>query len=486
MPFHQWFCILVLSLISLAALATPRVDSSANTGNDAVLTLTPPLVKVEPLYEPVFDSETFVYTAGNSGKPALLLVHGIGASGAGDWQAVIQQLQDDYYLIAVDLPGFGQTTPGDALYSPENYSQFLEYITNRYFSERPFSIVGHSMGAAVALHYAATYPDRIHHLVTIDTAGLLHHSQYVAYLSQLGVPDDLPAADAGQELLGDLLGSVMSELELYQKVDIFRLLKIDRLRRTILGKNPTAIAGAALVATDFSQTLRNINTPTLVLWGEQDQIAPLRTGQMLSSVLPNAQLRTQPDAAHVPLRSHAFWVAEQIDMFIQNHPAGQHPAKPVGPVSPANADARCKNETDFSLRGHYRHIELVNCQRAVLHHVTADSIRIIDSNVHIINGILGSLNQLNSNEQRTPSTTLDVSDSTIKLTGGQVFGNTAGQPAIRSANSQWDVYGSQIKVPSGLAITATGNTASQWVFSVAEVQQRFYHDVIELQPQTGL
>lgn len=475
--FTLFFCCALAGTSTLVNANETPVPDATDSNQSTPITMSDaeplslPNVTSKQLYDPIFGRKSYVYTAGKSNNPSIVLVHGIGAAGAGDWRDVIPLLQNDYYVIAVDLPGFGRNPKTDDLFSPDNYSQHLEFVINEMLGERSFHMIGHSMGAAVALRYAASYPDGLQKLGLIDVAGLMHSSKYVAYLSQLGIPNELPAAEAGQNLLGSIISAVLEEAELIQRVNLERLLKLRSLRSTILRGEPTAIAGAALVATNFSGTLRQVQQPTLILWGEQDRIAPLRTGQMLAGLLPNAELITQANAAHMPLTSHPAWVNQQLRRFFaQPAPATDNTTTDAPSVA---GDASCKNQTKFTLNGHYDHIEIINCDNVTLQDITAHSLVIRDSNVRLVDS------HIYQPDSSLPA--IDARNSRLELTAGSVLG----QPAIHTSSSRWDVFGSRLASSnSNSIIQATHGERNVLVFSVTELVQdktsTYHHEVVEL------
>src|SRR5207253_557246 len=88
--------------------------------------------------------------------------------------------------------------------------------------------------------------------------------------------------------------------------------------------DPTAIAAYALVEHDFSHDLRAIRAPTLVIWGSEDKVAPLRTGQLTAALIPGARLALLDGVAHTPMleqpeRFNAL-VADELERRCRRHP----------------------------------------------------------------------------------------------------------------------------------------------------------------------
>lgn len=149
---------------------------------------------------------------------------------------------------------------------------------------RPFTLIGHSLGAAISLGYAAAYPQRVKHLVLVDMAGVLQGAVYADALARSALGAQGVTGGAVDSLLRTLLQK-MSDMP----VDRQAVLQSPVLRQKILRGDPNAIAAFALANHDFSRALRGIRAPTLLVWGADDLIAPLRTGQVAASLRSRAR-----------------------------------------------------------------------------------------------------------------------------------------------------------------------------------------------------
>jgi pimeloyl-ACP methyl ester carboxylesterase len=101
------------------------------------------------------------------GEPAILALHGL-ASNARWWDLVADQLVPAYRVIAVDLPGHGQSDRPDDGYDFDTVSADLEGLLAALRHPEPLVVVGHSWGATVALTFAANYPALTLGVICID------------------------------------------------------------------------------------------------------------------------------------------------------------------------------------------------------------------------------------------------------------------------------------------------------------------------------
>ena len=107
---------------------------------------------------------------GDNGKPNLLLVHG-SRDHARSWDRVALAFCRDFRVVAPDLRGHGDSEwATGAMYSVPEYVLDLSALID-IVGRHPVSIVGHSLGGAVAQLYAGVYPDRVAKLVSVEGFG---------------------------------------------------------------------------------------------------------------------------------------------------------------------------------------------------------------------------------------------------------------------------------------------------------------------------
>ena len=100
-----------------------------------------------------------------SGKPTIVLLHGIGAS-AGAWEHLVPLVDNSAHLMAVDLLGFGGSPkPSWPEYSLDDHARSLHKTLRRYYWRKPVVIVGHSLGCLVAIEFARRWPNMVDRLV---------------------------------------------------------------------------------------------------------------------------------------------------------------------------------------------------------------------------------------------------------------------------------------------------------------------------------
>ena len=232
---------------------------------------------------------------GPQGAPALLLLHGFGSSlqAWDDWSVKLEQ---KYRVIRLDLPGFGLTGASpDHDYSEEKDLAILTHFANKLGLDK-FSVIGHSMGGKMAWSLAAAQPDRVQALVLMAPDGfpetkdigtkpyevpaIMGLIKYVLpkYLVRKSIEPAFAEADA----LNDALVN-----------RYFDMLRAPGVRGAILERSNQTIY------TDPVPRLKAIKAPTLLIWGEQDQMIPSSNAQSYAGVLLNSTTVLLPQLGHL-------------------------------------------------------------------------------------------------------------------------------------------------------------------------------------------
>ncbi len=113
----------------------------------------------------------------------ILLLHGWMDCGAG-WQLLVDQLPDDWPLVAVDWPGYGRSARRAERYWFADHVAELDWLVSVLSPDRPVRLIGHSMGGTVASIYAGVRPARVAWLANLEGFGMpeLAHAQFPGYV----------------------------------------------------------------------------------------------------------------------------------------------------------------------------------------------------------------------------------------------------------------------------------------------------------------
>lgn len=375
--------VIVTALAALVMATAATAQEASDDAGDAVSTVRnrplPERWQARLIDEPIFESSMYVVEAGPADATPVLLVHGLGQSGYQDWWETIEALESDYRVIALDLPGFARSTAASGEMSPERYARVLDWLARRLELE-DIQLVGHSMGGAIALYYAGTYPERIDNVVLVDAAGILQRMAFLravasAQVQNYGLPGFIADRVRGLFQWG---AGVVERLLLSAEVDVVDILRrSDSAWDALLSDRPNVNAAIALLETDFSRVLARFDRPATVIWGEHDSVAPIRTGHMLHGVLPDNRLLVIEGAAHIPMRSDTGVFLDHLHEALVAPPVGGVAAR--AEVDGERADFTCRGRGGETLSGDFGHIVLEDCPGMRLVDVSARRLTIIGS-----------------------------------------------------------------------------------------------------------
>jgi len=108
---------------------------------------------------------------GDSSNKLLVMLHGWGDAGS-TFQFVVDQLKDDWHVIAPDWRGFGASIGRAESYWFPDYLADLDALLAIYTPDQPATLLGHSMGGNVAGLYAGVFPDRVAKFINVEGFGL--------------------------------------------------------------------------------------------------------------------------------------------------------------------------------------------------------------------------------------------------------------------------------------------------------------------------
>jgi pyruvate dehydrogenase E2 component (dihydrolipoamide acetyltransferase) len=247
------------------------------------------------------------YLAMGEGADPLLLIHGFGGD-LNNWLFNQEPLAQGRTAYAVDLPGHGESDKRLETGSLDEYAACVTGFMDA-VGVRAAHMVGHSMGAAVALHIATDTPARVRSLTLICPAGLGAEIN-IDYLRGF-------AAANSRNQLKPLLAQLFADQGLVNRQLIDDVLKYKRLEGVTEALNKTI---AAQFEDGRQRTLlRDVVglLPTQVVWGAEDRIIPPQHGERLPGAVPVHRLA---DAGHMAHMEAATEVNRLIASFIAGIP----------------------------------------------------------------------------------------------------------------------------------------------------------------------
>jgi pimeloyl-ACP methyl ester carboxylesterase len=247
---------------------------------------------------------------GGSG-PVLVLLHGVGDN-AGTWFHVARALAARCRLVIPDLAGHGESAPAAGPISFSDLFGGLEAVLEQHSGGGRVTLVGNSLGAWVAMVFAARHPERVERVVAVNGGPLIGSG---------GGPSLLPKT---REEARDAMARLRDPGSPAIPANVLD----DMVRRGPTGPIARFMGTAATMAPWLlsEDQLRALGMPVRLVWGVSDQLFPLDYARRMEAALPDVELIPVERCGHIPQQ-------EAPDRFL---PAllkalGDTPATPQSP-----------------------------------------------------------------------------------------------------------------------------------------------------------
>ena len=231
--------------------------------------------------------------------PAVVLVHGANDQ-AGLWKRTIEALKDDHKVVAIDLPGHGESEPESGPLQFETILGGMRAVIDKECPDGKVILVGNSLGGWMAMLWALDNPER--------TAGVVLENAGGVAIDYKG-PSLLPKnRDEAQAVCEAVLGPGAPPVPSYVLNDLVRRAPSSQVAR--------------LAAVDVSpylldSRLPSVTFPVALVWGKDDGIATIEYAEHYRSLIPNATLTAIPDCGHIPHNQCAAAFNEKLKEAIQ-------------------------------------------------------------------------------------------------------------------------------------------------------------------------
>lgn len=214
--------------------------------------------------------------------PHVLLVHGLGVSRASMQKLAEVMASSGYHVILPDIPGQGATERDERRkYSVDAQARFLKRLLDHKRIERAF-VIGNSMGGHIAVSLALLHPQKVKKLVLISPAGLQNGGPLPYY--KLEIPEDL-----------DEKQKKNLEWNNYVRRDIH--------------------AGMHYPIDPY---LGGVQSPTLIIWGEKDEILPVDLAPVWHRQIRASRLIRLENLGHMPQDEDPELFLDRIRSFLKS------------------------------------------------------------------------------------------------------------------------------------------------------------------------
>lgn len=258
------------------------------------------------------DGVPIAYLEGGHGEP-LLLVHGFGAD-KDNWTRVARRLTPHFRVIAVDMPGFGDSgKPTDRRYRIQDQVENLHAIIQA-LNLKTLHLGGSSMGGQIVASYAARHPQSVRSLWLLAPAGVAtaQPSEMAARIADQGPGARIPLVSRTPEDFRKVLELVFfrvpPDLLLAAPYLAGRAVANHKLHERIFGE-------LRHESIPLENLLGGSPVPARIVWGEQDRVLHASGAKVLAGLMPRSSVYLMPDTGHLPMVERPRRVAKDYLAF---------------------------------------------------------------------------------------------------------------------------------------------------------------------------
>lgn len=228
--------------------------------------------------------------SGNKDDPGIVMLHGLGADSQSWGFQVPLLVQSGYRVVTLDLPGFGRSDALERRWTFRRVNQKIIRLIRQLALVKP-TVLGISMGGALAISLGLDYPEDIKRLVLVNTFASLRpqsRSEYQYFLKRgTAVFRSGPAQQANL---------VAERVFPYPEQAPYRKILIDNIRQA----DPRVYRRAMIeiVRMNRLRQLRRLHLPCLVISGAEDTTIPLGYQKRLAAAIPGAIHQIIPGGGH--------------------------------------------------------------------------------------------------------------------------------------------------------------------------------------------
>lgn len=245
--------------------------------------------------------QTRYVSAGENGS-ALVLLHGLGAS-LESWWLNLEGLSKSFRVVAPDIFYFGKSAKPPFVPSHTDFVAFVLGLMDALGIARA-TLIGNSMGGAIAVRAALDAPERVENLVLVDPAGF--GREVVWWLRLRSLFDLRPRGTVPpwmvhyglsrvfykpERIPADLVDRIMELNQLPGMVEAYR--RVIRVGMDWRGLKP-------IMLQEIRDCAHQIRVPTLIVWGKQDRVLPVKQLNVARAKIPHARTHIFDECGHAP------------------------------------------------------------------------------------------------------------------------------------------------------------------------------------------
>lgn len=310
----QYIGIAIVSIIIVVIVGVVALAES----DKKLETLLPIYTSKESKFMPVLGMNVHYRIEGNeSDSVPLVLIHGTSAS-LHTWDSLTLLLKDKKKIIRFDLPAFGLTGPNkENIYNTDIYSVFVDSVLEK-LQVTSCIVAGNSLGGSIAWHYALYNKTRVQQLILLDASGYPKKNEKGSLgfkIASIPVINNLLLWVTPNFLVKKSLEGIFVDKNKINEESVNRY--HDLLLRE--GNRKAALSIFKSGFTPNPAPIKTISKPTLIIWGDQDQLINVSNAYLFNKDIKGSKLVVLQNVGHAPMEETPAKVAAEIATFLNLH-----------------------------------------------------------------------------------------------------------------------------------------------------------------------
>jgi pimeloyl-ACP methyl ester carboxylesterase len=266
---------------------------------------------------------------GSGSGPPVIFIHGLSGCWQ-NWLENIPHFAHERRVIAVDLPGFGQSEMPAEPITMTLYADTIDALMQELGIDTA-QIVGNSMGGFIGAELAIQHPERVERLVLVGAAGLSveyirtqrtkglrHQAENVAFFYIGWLASRSHTVATRRRLRTGLLLLVAAH-----PAKLPGALTIEQVAGS--GKPGFSDALGAMLDYPLRDRLEKIACPTFIVWGDKDRLVPVRDAAIFEKLIPDARAVIYKDTGHVTMMERPARFNRDVSAFLDEDPGERAP-----------------------------------------------------------------------------------------------------------------------------------------------------------------
>lgn len=246
---------------------------------------------------------TRYWSIGNKGTD-LILVHGLGGY-AESWMFNIDALAKNFHVYVLDLIGFGKSEKPNTSYTYDDFVKFINEFMEKMNIEKA-SMIGHSLGGGIVLHYALQFPEKLNNLVLVCSSCLGKELSIFLKIASIPIIGEKLFGTSRKDIrkiYNELVYDTSLVTDEYIELG-YQMSSLPEAKRSFiktLRSTANFFGHKSKIVDRIKINLHKIQAPTLIIWGKQDKFLPVSHAYIAKKSIPNSTLHLFEKCGHMPM-----------------------------------------------------------------------------------------------------------------------------------------------------------------------------------------